>query len=231
MAEKRYKSRVKFVLLMVGFALLMLVLISRSKALGIGGFGVLGLFILVRLVMDYTEVRSRRMMKEERRAIRGARAEERIGSILDSLGEDYFVLHDITSPHGNIDHIVITRQGGIFLIETKAHGGRVSVANGQLLVNGHEPEKDFIAQVLKNLYWLRGIIQAVVNVEPWITPIVVFTNAFVECTTPIKGVRIINKKYLLDALQQPNTRMQNLVAWENREKIREACLGARVDSV
>lgn len=227
MAQKRYKSRVWFVLLMTGIALLVLVVISGSKSLGIGGFGVLGLFVLVRVIMDYTEARARRMMREERRAIRGARAEERIGLILDGLSEDYFVLHDIVSPYGNIDHVVITRQGGIFLIETKAHGGKVSVVNGQLLVNGHAPEKDFIAQALRNTYWFRDTIKAVINAEPWVTPIVVFTNAFVERTPPVEGVRVINKKYLLNVLQQSNSRIQNLAAWESREKIREACFGPR----
>ncbi len=224
-AQKRYESRVRFVLLMTGIALLVLVLISGSKVLGVGGFGVLGLFVLVRLIMDYTKAEARRMMREERRAIRGARAEERIGSILDSLGEDYFVLHDIVSPYGNIDHIVITKQGGIFLIETKAHGGKIFVVSGQLLVNGHEPEKDFIAQALKNTYWFRDTIKAVINAEPWVTPIVVFTNAFVERTPPVKGVRVINKKYLLNVLQQSNSWVQNLAVWESRERIREACFG------
>jgi len=161
------------------------------------------------------------MMKEERRAVRGATAEEKIGSILNNLGEDYVVIHDVPSPYGNIDHIVMSNQGSIFLIETKAHGGKVCVANGQLLVNGHEPEKDFITQALKNTYWLRDTICDVINFKAWITPIVVFTNAFVERTAPIKGVVIINKKYLPNVLERPNARAQNLV-WENRERIQKA---------
>jgi hypothetical protein len=221
MAEKRYKSRVWFVLLTAGAVLLILVLVSNSKTLGIGGFGILGLLFLARFVMDYTESKAKRMMKEERRAIRGAKAEERIGSDLDNLGEDFLVIHDIASPYGNIDHIVIGKLNGVFLIETKAHGGRVSVTNGQLLVNGHEAEKDFIAQALKNTYWLRDEIRKAINTEIWITPVVVFTNAFVERTHPVKGVTIINKKYLPNILQRPNPKAQNLSVWARREKILE----------
>lgn len=220
-ADKRYKSRVWFVLIMAGAVLLILVLVSNSKALGIGGLGILGLLFLARFAMDYIEGKANRMMKEERRAIRGAKAEEKIGSLLENLDEGYLVIHDITSPYGNIDHIVISKQSGVFLVETKAHGGRVSVANGRLLVNGHEPEKDFIAQALKNTYWLRDEIRNAINVEIWITPLVVFTNAFVERTAPVKGVTIINKKYLTSMLQRPNTRAQNLSVWENRERIQE----------
>ncbi|MDQ7859962.1 MAG: nuclease-related domain-containing protein [Armatimonadota bacterium] len=206
---------------MAGAVLLTLVLVSNSRALGIGGFGILGLLFLARLAMDYMEGKANRMMKEERRAIRGAKAEEKIGSLLEGLGEDYLVIHDITSPYGNIDHIVISKQAGVFLVETKAHGGRVSIANGRLLVNGHEPEKNFIAQALKNTYWLRDKIQNAINAEIWITPVVVFTNAFVERTTPVKGVTIINKKYLTRILQRPSTRAQNLSVWEKRERIQE----------
>jgi hypothetical protein len=46
MAARRHKTRVWFVLFMVTAALLILVLVFNSKALGIGGFGFLGLLIL-----------------------------------------------------------------------------------------------------------------------------------------------------------------------------------------
>ncbi len=58
MAAKRYKSRIWFVLLMTGIVLIILVLISNSKALGIGGLAFFGLLILVRLVMDYTDAKA-----------------------------------------------------------------------------------------------------------------------------------------------------------------------------
>jgi hypothetical protein len=222
MAEKRYKSRVWFVVLALGALVLMLVLIAKLEAAGIGGAIILGLIIAIRLTMDYVEAKAKRMKREERRAIRGAKGEERIGTDLDDLGEDYLVIHDVTSPYGNIDHIVISQQNGVFLIETKAHGGRVSAVNGRLLVNGHEPEKDFIAQALRNTYWLRDRIRDATDVEIWITPIVVFSNAFVERATPIKGVTVTNRKFIRDILQRPNSRVYNPSIWENREKIEEA---------
>jgi uncharacterized membrane protein len=100
MADRRYKTRIWFVLLMIGMVSLLLFLVFQSRALGIGGLAVLGLVILVRLIMDHTDSRVTRMMKEERRAIRGAKAEERIGSILESLGEDYMTVDDVESPCG-----------------------------------------------------------------------------------------------------------------------------------
>jgi len=48
------------------------------------------------------------------------------------------------------------------------------------------------------------------------------TNAFVERSDPVKGIIIINKKFLLNILQKPNMKAQNLAVWENREKIQKA---------
>jgi hypothetical protein len=90
------------------------------------------------------------------------------------------------------------------------------------LVNGHEPQKDFIAQALNNTYWLRDAVQEVIHVKPWISPVVAFTNAFVERGAPVKGVSVINAKYLPALLYRPNSGSKNLGVWEQREKIAEA---------
>ena len=90
------------------------------------------------------------------------------------------------------------------------------------VITRHDPEKDFIAQALNNTYWLRDKIRSLVDVEIWIVPVIVFTNAFVERTAPVKGVRTINQKFLLDLLQTSTSNAQNLAVWEKREKIRSA---------
>jgi hypothetical protein len=179
------------------------------------------LVMLARIAMNYGDARDRKIAKEERRAIRGARGEEKIGSILESLGEGFLVIHDVESPYGNIDHVVIGEKSGIFLIETKSHGGRISAADGRLLLNGHDPEKDFVAQVLKNTYWLRDRVQNTINIQPWITPVLVFTNAFVERMPPIKGITVVNKKFLLEVLRRSAFKQESMAIWNNREDIQE----------
>jgi hypothetical protein len=88
-----------------------------------------------------------------------------------------------------------------------------------VLVNGHEPEKDFIAQTLRNTYWLRDKLSQEVGITAWITPVLVFTNAFVVPTPPVRGVVIVNKKYLANALQKPNSKEQAATTWASREKV------------
>ncbi len=230
LAHTRYKARVRFILPMVGVVLLLSgVALYNSNSLSklglIGVFVLLGVVVVMRSLMNLTDAREEKMIGEERRAVRGAEGEEAIGAILDSLGDSYLVIHDVDSSYGNIDHIVIAQYAGLFLIGTKAHGGRVSVMNGRLLVNDREPEKDFIAQALRNTYWLRDRIRETTGLEIWITPIVAFTNAFVERTSPIKGVRIVNQKYLLRILQESHYGRQDAALWEKRKKIESMLIG------
>jgi hypothetical protein len=183
---------------------------------------VLFLLVLGLLFKSYAERLINQGSKAELRAIRGAKAEEKIGGLLEKLPEDFCVLHDIESTYGNIDHIVISKQNGIFLIETKAHGGTVRIDGETLLVNNKLPEKNFISQALQNAYWLKEVIGKEVDAQPWITPVIVFTNAFVSASKPVKGVIVVNKKFLLSLLQRANKpNPVNTQVWQEREKISE----------
>ncbi len=59
---------------------------------------------------------------------RGATGEERVGSLLDDLtAQGWYVVHDASLGHGNVDHIAIGA-AGVFTVETKSHPGPVRVA-------------------------------------------------------------------------------------------------------
>jgi hypothetical protein len=220
MAHKRHQSALWTGLLGIAAITVIWLLLRNAKAAGIGGIGVIVLLVIQIAIPWFIERRVDRKLKEEERAIRGARAEEKIGELLADLSEDFYVLNDVDSPYGNIDHIVISKYSGIFLIETKAHGGRVEVKGKTLLVNGKNPEKDFIAQALRNAFWLRDEISLIVGSKPWINPMIVFTNAFVSQTMPVKGVSIIYRNDLLNALHRPNrSNAVNAQVWNQRVKI------------
>lgn len=220
MAEKR-----KHTALWIGVAAIFLVLVivifilPNARQFGIGGIGILLLIVLARIIPDLAETRMKRKFKEADRASRGAVAEELIGGLLDQLGGDFEVLHDVESPYGNIDHLILCKSGAVFLVETKSHRGKVTLENEELLLNGYPPEKDFIAQCLSNSYWLRDQIETVIGTKPWITPILVFTNAFVVSGRPLKGVVVVNKKYLLQAIRSRATQAATSALWENKEQV------------
>ena len=222
MAKKRRQTTNKILIAVLIIGLILTLILAKSKALGLGGLGMLALMIIISALPDIIDRPIDRRIKTERRAGRGARAEEVIGELLENLGEDFFVMHDVDNPNGNIDHIVIKKSGGVFLLETKAHGGRVEIMDDQLLVNGKAPEKDFVRQTLRNTYWLRDEVEAATGIKTRIIPVIVFTNAFVRPGKPVKGITVINKKYLEKFLEQPRGTVQAFEkVWESRGRLRE----------
>lgn len=224
MARGRRRRALWYILLMTVVLGVIIILGLNSQIVGaVGGLGFLALLFLLRIVFAFAEGRADRAIKGKNRAVRGAQAEENIGLILNQLGANFFVLHDVSSQFGNIDHVVISQTGAVMLLETKSHHGTVTVHNEQLLLNGRFPEKDFIAQALKNTYWLKECIDHQVGFEVWITPLIVFTNAFVAWgIPPVKNVKVVNQRYLSVTIKQMATRSTNELVWENREKIRQA---------
>lgn len=132
MADRRGKQVVFYLVLGIVGVLVVYFLLTNAKELGLGSGAVLVLLFLLKALPDFFEGKAKKKEKEERRAIRGAKAEEKVGELLDALGDGYVVLHDVVSPYGNIDHVVIAQDGGIFLLETKAHGGQVTLVDGVL---------------------------------------------------------------------------------------------------
>lgn len=134
----------------------------------------------------------------------GAVGEMIVGRILDTLGPDFCVWHDLPTVHGNIDHIVLSKWGKLFMVETKANFGEVFVRGGKLILNGAEPAKDMIGQCLDNVNDLRRVVKESTGKEVWVVPILVFTDAYVHNGAPIHNIRVVNKKFLVKAIREIN---------------------------
>ena len=220
MARKRRRAMLVIALIGVLIFILLLFTLNNTKALGIGGIGFIAILFLVQIFPDVLDSILGKKAKEARRAVRGADAEVRIDYLLGNLSEDFYILNDLASPFGNIDHVAVRKDCFVFLIETKSHHGRVSVKENSIYINDRLPEKDFIRQTLKNAYWLRERIAEITGVKAWISPIIVFTNAFVPYTNPVKGVRITNKKFLLDTINKtPERNPHDNTLWEKQNEI------------
>ncbi len=228
MASSHRKQLLTVGLVVIGLVIVIGILLSNSSGLQIGGSGILILLFALRFIPDLFEVYAKKKGKTIRRADRGADAEEDIASLLAELSDDFIVLHDIESPYGNIDHIVISQKSGIFLLETKSHHGTVTTTESEILVNGQAPEKDFVAQTLKNSYWLRDETERLLKLKPWITPVVVFTKALVKFGEPVKGIRVSSRKILLQRLQAERGDTSSTSAiWANLERLVDLLTGDR----
>lgn len=223
MADKRRKSSLTFLIVALLIAIIFFVVsLDKNLLIKIGPYGILIMLILLKVAPDILIGKSKKVDKLERRAVRGAIAEEKIGDLLEDLGEDFIEIHDVMSQFGNIDHVVLGKDCGLILIETKAHGGTVDFQDNTLLVNGKLPEKDFIKQTNNNTYWIRDQVASVVGFKPWISSVIVFTNAFVKASRPIKGVSVVNKKYLRRFIENKcKPSPQNSKLWEKRVEIEE----------
>jgi hypothetical protein len=140
--------------------------------------------------------------------------------MLEGLGDRFLVFHDLPSPYGNIDHLVVSKRT-VFLIETKAHGGRISVVNGQIQVNQRPPEKDFIAQVARNTAWLGAQLEEKLGTKIWIKPILVFTNAYVENPCLMRNILVIPKAFLLNTILKSSRSDGAWKLCENKEVLAE----------
>ncbi len=207
LAEKRRKSGLKVgIIILILMSIVGIYFMNQSVILSLGG-GVTVIMLLLLIVLpDFLGKFLRKNHMEEKRAVRGAEAEVKVGLLLAGLDpNEYLIYHDIRSPYGNIDHIIIKNTGGVFLIETKSHGGKVKIQKGQVYVNNKRPEKDFIKQILNNTYWLKNRLQTKSGKDAWVLPVLVFTNAIVEYSAPIQGINIINAKYLIIFIQNNNS--------------------------
>jgi hypothetical protein len=199
------------VVVVLGFVLI------NNKVFGLGGGAILVILILMKIMPDLIKKPIDRRLKEEKKYNQGAKGEEDIGQLLAQLGPDYVVMHDWESPYGNIDHIVYDKAGNIFMIETKSHYGKVEAQGDNLLRDGRPFEKDIIHQSLSNSFWMKNKIEQKLGLKAWVTPVLVFTNAFVVFGQPIKSVYYMNKKYLVKFIQEhKDSSPAGLKLWEMR---------------
>lgn len=169
----------------------------------------LGIGFLVAVIKASTGKEGKEIETVITRAVRGAGAEEKISEILKELSKEYAVFNDFPCPMGNIDHIVVGPTG-VFVIETKSHSGEITLSSeGELLRDGKPLEKDFLKQVLGQCFWLKEKLSERGIKVSYINSVVVFTQAFVKVYRPVKGVQVVNKKWLLNCITEAKHRLSD----------------------
>lgn len=161
-------------------------IIFTIAALGVGGLSFHKIRKNIPLIRQY---------------VQGRKGEIVVGQFLEDFRKDgYHVFHDIQSPNGNVDHVLIG-SGGIFVIETKTNSkpiGRESVVaydGKQVRVNGHIPDRDPVAQVKAACGQIDQIIQRGLSKSLPIRPVLLYVRWY---TTQPKGsdIWVINEKTL-----------------------------------
>lgn len=164
-------------------------------------------FVLSLCAVVYLLARGERRMENY---YKGARGEEHISNLLSSLPDGYHVFHDFVAGAEHIDHVVLG-PGGILAIETKFWNGKVSLAEGHILLNGQLPDRDPVAQTCRE----AALVRSWLTRHGWkgdVGAFLVFaSNTFEMSRAESHGAMVVNADNLLESI---TTRREILSASE-----------------
>jgi hypothetical protein len=155
-------------------------------------------------------------MRKVERFFKGARGEERVSGILETLPDGYHVFNDFVACGKHVDHVVVG-PGGVFSVETKFWRGKVTVEEGRILLDGQLPDRSPVAQASREAVLVRNALSA----AGWkgdVTPVLTFaSDTFATHRANIKGTIVMNaselkESFASDRVVIPPAELQRLVS-------------------
>ena len=119
---------------------------------------------------------------EKRRAAmrKGTAGENAVAQILKDFPEDFRIINGLTTPFGDLDHVVIGPTG-VYVIDTKNWKGVVAAnGKGELLLNGKPTDKPTVKPLVTRMMNVKDKIKTLSNLDPFFKAILVFPIARVE---------------------------------------------------
>ena len=160
---------------------------------------------------------------------KGVMGEAVIGYILESFPDDYRVIHDLSTPFGNIDHIVIGPTGA-YVIDAKNWKGVVGAdGNGELLLNGKPTQKPEIKNLTRRIMSIKEKIKVLSPVDSYVQGVFAFPSAYIEAKWGSTGyVHCVKDEQLYDYIVE--NKKSNKLSKREIESISQAFLAlARMD--
>jgi len=125
----------------------------------------IALVLLLRLIFLLAR-RKIESLEEERDLSGGAEAHKRISEALEELPGNFRVIHDLSTPFGPVDHVVIGPTG-VFVISTKNWKGLVSGdGNGELLWNRYPLDEPEVRNFAETVGKIRDNVKLLTNRVP-----------------------------------------------------------------
>jgi len=125
------------------------------------------------------------------RYFKGARGEERVAGILQTLPDTYHVFNDFVAGGVHVDHVV-AGPAGVYAIETKYWRGVVTIEEGHILLDGQLPSRSPLAQVKKE----AALVKSTLEKAGWkgaVTPVLAFAgDTFAAHIAELQGAVVIN---------------------------------------
>jgi len=160
---------------------------------------------------------------------KGATGEAVVGFALDNFPDDFRVIHDLTTPYGNVDHVVIGPTGA-YIIDTKNWKGVVAAdGNGELLLNGKPTQKTEIKNLFRRIMSIKEKMKVLSSLDPYVQGVFAFPSAYIEARWGTTGyVHCVKDEQLYDYIVE-NKKSKKL-SQKDIESISQAFLAlARMD--
>lgn len=110
----------------------------------------------------------------------GDRGEKWVGKLLEKLPDTYYVINDLSTDYGNIDHVVIGPTG-VFMIDTKNWRGCITATReGELLLNDKPTDKPQVSYFIIRVMKIRDRLMVLCKNEFYLQPLFVFTSAYLK---------------------------------------------------
>ena len=134
-------------------------------------------FLALGLLFVLQRLAGRGRVLDPERLRRGISGEEAVADALAGLPSSYWVLHGVSTGHGDVDHVVIGPTG-VFALETKAWDGKFYRSRGQLYCNG-KPAEHVLRQARGAAGQVRELLLAA-GIDEWVEAVVVAARASVS---------------------------------------------------
>lgn len=161
--------------------------------------------VCLYLVYKYLNKNIEKLEKERLSFRKGAVGEHLIAGLLESnLSDDFYAINGLSTPHGDIDHVVVGPTG-IFLIDTKQWRGIVKADNkGELLLNDQSTGKPEIKNFQVRVMEIRNRFLSLCNLDDvYFQPIFVFPTARVDAAWgSTRNVHCMTDEKLIDYIEK-----------------------------
>jgi len=134
----------------------------------------------------------RRGVRRVESFFKGARGEERVAGLLAALPDEWHVFHDFEAGGYHVDHVV-AGPTGVFSVETKNWRGRVTVEEGEMIVDGHLADRAPLVQTVRQ----ADAVKAKLRTSGWsgdVVPVLCLAS-----DTFAEGVRVEGRTTVLNA--------------------------------
>jgi hypothetical protein len=147
------------------------------------------ILLLVVIVVSRWSSRKLQTLEKQRMDMRrGATGETAVAVTLGDFPDNFYVIHDVTTPCGNLDHVVVGPTG-VFVIDTKNWRGAVTAdGKGELLLNGQPTDKPFVKSFVARIMGVKERVRVLApRLDPYFQAVFVFTSARVNANWGTTG--------------------------------------------